>query len=165
MTPQKEKAIELDKMKTEEKYLKGMCEYIDYLQRELIYGKAEELHENFSKAVFRHKNFLQQKTNLGMFVTAIEVNGVWEVLEEPLNYKEWCKKSLKVAYDLDLSKYEQYQQALNNVIFDGFEYDDGVLILNGNCFFYYDGYILTNFYSEIILHTIEDLVKYKLKLK
>ena len=69
--------------------------------------------------IFNYANFLNQPLKLEMFVPCDEDGNV---LEEPKNYKQWERKALNTPYDLDLIKYEQYQQAKEKVLFEGFEY-------------------------------------------
>lgn len=73
----------------------------------------EETDKYFNKCV-NYANFLKQHLNLGMFVTCVDN----EVLKEPLNYNKWIKKELNTPYVLDLSKYEQYQQAKERLLFE-----------------------------------------------
>ena len=79
--------------------------------------------------IFNYSQFLKQPLTLGMFVPCDEDGSV---LEEPFNYNEWCKKALNTSYDLDLSKYEQYQQAKERVLIEGFKYSESTneIILN-----------------------------------
>lgn len=63
-------------------------------------------------------SFLEQPLTLGVFVPC---DSEGNVLEKPKNYDEWLKKKLNTPYELDLNKYEQYQQALDRVVFEGFE--------------------------------------------
>lgn len=125
--------------------------------------------EKCGDLIFKYANFLKQPLELWMFVPCDE-NG--NVLEEPKNYKEWDIKKLNVLYDLDLSKYEEYQQAKKRCLFEGFEYkrtnydlatlhhlslkENREWVENKNyCIVY-----LKDFESK----TIEDLVKYNLQL-
>jgi len=65
-----------------------------------------------------YANFLNQPLNLSMFVPAIEVDGKWEVLEKPKESK-YCLGDIHSGYfRRDL---EQYQQAKDRVLFEGFE--------------------------------------------
>jgi len=65
-----------------------------------------------------YATFLNQPLNLGMFVPAIEVDGKWEVLEEPMRYgvrsTDWEQFQIT-------KKHQQYQQAKDRVLFEGFE--------------------------------------------
>lgn len=58
--------------------------------------------------------FLKKPLEKWMFVPCDD-NG--NVLEEPKNYKEWCEKKMNTPYDLDINKYEIYQQAKEACIF------------------------------------------------
>ena len=64
--------------------------------------------------VREYANFLNQPLNLGMFVPAIEVEGKWEVLEEPICYGVGDEQYYG-------SRMDEYQQALDKVLFEGFE--------------------------------------------
>lgn len=70
------------------------------------------------KIIRSYAQFLKQPLTLGMFVPCDEDGNV---LEEPKNYELWIKRALNIPYDLDLSKYEKYQQAIERVLFEGFE--------------------------------------------
>ena len=65
--------------------------------------------------VREYANFLNQPLNLGMFVPAIEVEGKWEVLEEPICYGVGDEQYYG-------SRMDEYQQAKDRVLFEGFEY-------------------------------------------
>ncbi len=71
--------------------------------------------------IFKYANFLKQKLELWMFIPCKLVDGEWIVLECPKNYKQWEAKRLNTPYDMDLSKYENYQQAKELCLFEGFE--------------------------------------------
>jgi hypothetical protein len=79
--------------------------------------KSKDLMETPLQKLNRHisyANFLNQPLTLGMFVPCDDDGNV---LDEPLNYKDWLKKSVGVPYILDLSQYEEYQKAQSKVIF------------------------------------------------
>ncbi len=73
---------------------------------------------NYSNSVLEYANFLNQSLNLGMFFPAIEVDGKWEVLKHPSEYdiKFDFRDKEEQAKD-----YKQYQQAKEQIIFEGFE--------------------------------------------
>jgi hypothetical protein len=116
-----------------------------------------EMHEKidcvhrFQEVVYKYAKFLGQKPTLGMFVPCDEEGNV---LEEPKNFKEWCVKALNTTYDLDLSKYEIYQQALSRVVFEGFEWHAEF----GNLW-------VVHFINYSNIKTLEDLTSYNLTVK
>lgn len=71
-------------------------------------------------------DFITQPLVKGMFVECDEDGNV---LKEPKNYISWKHKRLNTPYDADLSKYEQFQQAQDGVIFEGgvgcYRYENG----------------------------------------
>lgn len=66
-----------------------------------------------------YANFLSQPLTLGMFVPCDEEGNV---LEEPYNYSDWRKSNNfdRHNYD-DVEILQQYQQAKEGVLFEGFE--------------------------------------------
>jgi hypothetical protein len=100
----------------------------------------------FVMRVLDHAEILSQQPNIGMFVPAVCENGVWRVLEEPIETIGGVEKYT-----------EQYQQAKANVIFKGFEFsvEKGVLYHNKNIFW------VGKFTST---DKIEDLVKFNLEM-
>lgn len=110
-----------------------------------------------------HSIFLKQKPEIWMFVACDEDGNI---LEEPnkhgLSYKEYN---------------EEYQQAQERVIFDGFEVDKmecgHKYAVNNNLQIVNDGELGLCIYEifptqkpkEVMFKTIEDLVKYNLILK
>ncbi len=110
----------------------------------------------FSNLVLIYANFLNTPLNISMFVPAIEVNCKWEVLEKPKeeNYifgvgDKPRKMIVDPQYDKDC---EQYQNALDNVLFEGFTYVKGELWIGFNMI--YQGF---KFKDKIV----QDLIKYK----
>lgn len=80
------------------------------------------------KVIGEYAKFLKQVLNLGMFVPCDEEGNI---LKEPLNYNKWIKKELNTPYWLDLSKYEQYKQAKERVLFEdvyGIEYIENIIL-------------------------------------
>jgi len=130
-------------------------------------------YNDFYQKVFKYANFLKLNLENWMFIPSIFKNGEWIVLEEPKTPHTFASENS----DLYIKKYEkeleQYQQAKENVIFDGFyitkKDDKHIRLKKGQMsiiFFIEDNEI--TFYdifsdSEDI-ETIEDLVKYDLTL-
>ena len=120
----------------------------------------------FNKMV-KYANFLSITLEVWQFVPSKLVDGAWVVLEEPKNYKQWLRKETNVPYDLDLSKYEEYQQAKERCYFEGFEVmnfsPQSQIITNKfiNVFWYNsnEGWYLSNAFQ-----TLEDLIPYNLNL-
>jgi len=72
--------------------------------------------------IFNYATFLNQHLNLGMFVPAIEVDGKWEVLEMPTpNISDSGNWNFQ-------ARENQYQQAKDRVLFEGFEYSHNNVI-------------------------------------
>ena len=104
-----------------------------------------------------YANFLSEPLNIGMFVPAIFMGGKWEVLEEP-KWANHTTQSYKPAM-------HQFQQAKDNVIFEGLKFS--------NSSFEYEIYSMFGesmsieiktkhikaVHSESI-KTIQDLIKY-----
>jgi len=65
----------------------------------------------FTTSVHNYAQFLKQPLELWMFVPCKLVDGVWVVLEEPKEYNKW---------HMD----EEYQQAKERCLFEGFEYNN-----------------------------------------
>jgi hypothetical protein len=106
-----------------------------------------------------YMHFLNQPLNLGMFVPAIEVGGKWEVLEMPNKFEDWMMGAYFPSSKSHIKQLEQYQQAKDTVLFEGFEVEKNIYIRNG---------LLTTFFlrgNEIWeinrkFKTISDLIKY-----
>jgi len=73
----------------------------------------------YIKSTSDYANFLNQTLNISMFIPAKLVDGEWVVLEHPNCIKE--KRTAQFYND----KMDEYQQAKENVIFEGFEILDG----------------------------------------
>ena len=103
-------------------------------------------------------NFLSQQPNIGMFVPAVLEDGEWKILSEPKDFR-----SLK---EVDIY-FNQYQTALDNVIFEGWEFDlktskiIGISNIITQIWFYKDNVITVNAKKVSIL---EDLTKHNLTL-
>jgi len=77
--------------------------------------------EEWADSVHEYATFLNQPLNLGMFVPAIEVDGKWEVLEMPTpNISDSGNWNFQ-------ARENQYQQAKDRVLFEGFE-SDGFMV-------------------------------------
>jgi hypothetical protein len=143
----------MDKIK-----LPSMVEYVK-LQKEnlkdyslLSLSRKFELCDNFS-------NFLSQQPNIGMFVPAVEENGEWRVLSEPKTPHTFGSENADLYLKKWKSEKEQYQTALDNVIFEGCEYSDKELFLDGNLFWVFLNKL--NFEKGL---TIEQLTPHNLTL-
>lgn len=112
--------------------------------------------------ILNYTNFITQQLNISHFVPAVMKDGVWFVLEEAnpeLETIMYCEK------------YEEYQNALDNVIFKGFYtyhdgYEDLQGITNGHERFVFDqdsSCFNSNDLDEQI-QTIEDLIPYNLEI-
>ena len=119
-----------------------------------------DLYENYA-------TFLNTPLNISQFIPAIKVGDKWEVLEMPEDYDTWINFKRDNIY-LSLNTWndcEQYQTAKDNVIFEGFEWE--------NTSFKYEVFfrhgitsleITTKCIKQIhveSIKTIQDLIKYK----
>lgn len=131
----------------------------------------------FIDRVIKYSKFLKKPIQKIMFVPCDELNNI---LEEPKNYKEWVKKSLNTKYDLDLSKYEEYQKAKERVLFDGWGFfknslsgaETGVrneVVFNDNVIYFFNDkpavFVSADFLFKTPINTVEDLLKTSLDLK
>jgi hypothetical protein len=118
-----------------------------------------------------YADFLSQQPNIGMFVTAVFEDGDWRMLNKPI--RPWqdsiIEEGLHQMYKKDL---EQYQTALDKVIFEGFEYDGSeegfIYVKNGETLLIFDTedktlMLLNNMLTDNI-NTIEQLTHYNLTL-
>jgi hypothetical protein len=99
--------------------LVSMVDYIQWIKFEP--PKTDESHTNHFGYKFgmvcKYANFINQQLNISQFVPAIFVGGKWEVLEMP------SKENQPVWLEDELNQLEQYQQAKDKVLFEGFECD------------------------------------------
>jgi hypothetical protein len=153
--------------------LPSMVEYVK-LQKEK-YIKTNRTNE-FACRVLDYSNILPQQTNIRMFVPAVFENGEWRILTQPTYstnhsddcYCDNCEKETKRCSELQ----KQYQTALDNVIFEGFEYDGSeegfIYVKNGETLLIFDTenktlMLLNNMLTDNIT-SIEDLIPYSLTL-
>jgi hypothetical protein len=148
--------------------LPSMVEYVFEI------GVPGTTDKQFTDSVMIFANFLSQQPNIGMFVPAVEENGEWKKLEEPNHYKEWkseLDRGFEHAYENLIMK--QYQTALDNVIFEGFEWntadwcDEPMLEFedkDGNYLLYDDEDKNFKDAEGVYLNTLEDLIPYSLTL-
>ena len=112
-------------------------------------------HYNHNIRLEKYANFLNQPLNISMFVPAVFDGGKWVVLEDP---------NLNMNLTNPELKHQQYQQAKDKVIFEGWKFKEvtevGIVIIDNKdkvltwvdedkSFFFWCGY------------TIQDLIKYK----
>jgi len=139
--------------------------YFVLINSEINYTIQSE--SEFYNVVSNYAKFLSQKIELWMFVPCKLVDGVWVVLEEPEQYKAWLELQKKGGYSLDLDC-RIYQESKERCLFEGVEYNKQTNQLNDKkglyihfgqrfCEAYFEG-------GTEYLETIENLVKYKLKL-
>jgi len=77
---------------------------------------------NIWSKIFGYANFLKQPLEKWMFVACKLVDGVWVVLEEPEKYSEWLEYKDKYKYgEFYKEKCQEYQQAKERCLFEGFE--------------------------------------------
>jgi len=123
----------------------------------------------------RYANFLSQKLELWMFVTCKLVEGVWVVLEEPKDWKNWqdvyiannTEGKTKDRYTSQLSARrdcQEYQEAKDRVLFEGFKFKEAEHSTHRS-FIKFPNKSRMLLYPDLWrLLTIEDLVKYNLEL-
>ena len=136
----------------------------DWINEEL--GKLEKI-RSFTKRI-------SQQPNIGMVVPAVFEDGEWRVLEDPYNYDLYNSGYSGTDKDIDFLECQKYQTALDNVIFEGFEYDGSeegfIYVKNGETLLIFDTENKTlflynsenNYTTEI--KTIEYLTPYNLTL-
>jgi hypothetical protein len=94
-----------------------LSEYINKLGRT---DSFDMTNEEFYSLLFGYNSFITQPFTLSMFIPCKEVNGKWGVLEEPESWIRFKDVSSNIN-NLQIVECEQYQYALDNVIFKGFE--------------------------------------------
>lgn len=80
-----------------------------------------------------YANFLKQELNIGMFIPAKKVNGEWVILEEPIDLTEENFEELN-------PKIIEFEEAAENVLFEGFELKGKYLWNKYKLFMIYDNY-------------------------
>lgn len=151
------------------KNLISIQEYSDYLNTGVYKEPSERwrLHRN-------RVNFGRQKLEIYMFVPCKLVDGVWVVLEEPMHYKLWCKYGSYTQYgEKIVPECKEYQEAKERCIFEGWKLTkndpEHIKFKKGqvSIIFYIESEYIS-FYEMFCdsedVSTIEDLVKYNLKL-
>ena len=145
-----------------ENRLVSMCNYITVEE-----GRDCDFEDSYYNMI-QYKNFLNQPLNIGQFVPAFFDGGKWVVLEVPscegqVKFSDPNSPENKAIDKRYKDSKEQYQQAKDNVIFEGFE------VVQTNRAMYN---ALTFNSCELIFHTemglffkdnqtIQDLIKYK----
>ncbi len=129
---------------------KTMVDFVFYI------GNRKE-HTSYEKdlaEIYNYANFLSQPLKLEMFV-AVDDDG--NVFEEP--------KENEFLSSLKPHERETYQKALEKVIFEGFQINNGLSISDEHCIFHpfwnYDGI----WKVSKGIKTIEDLIPFNLTLK
>jgi hypothetical protein len=144
--------------------LPSMVEYVkNFKNSSKSMGESYWFCEKFS-------NFLSQQPNIGMVVAAVEEDGEWRVLSKPIfdfNNEYDGEKRREFAIAL-----KEFETALDNVIFEGFEYDGSeegfIYVKNGETLLIFDTenktlMLLNNMLTDNI-NTIEQLTHYNLTL-
>ena len=112
--------------------LVSMIDFVLSKSENIPLVEYNEVNEIFVDSTIKYANFLNQPLNLGMFVPAIEVGGKWEVFTDPNNGYDFDSYNLAEAL-------EQYQQAKDRVLFEGFECvgvgNGFITIIKGNVMF------------------------------
>lgn len=119
--------------------------------------QIDELPINYKDSWLMHRKYVEfckQPLNLGMFVPAKLVDGVWVVFEEPKEYKNWIEIQKHGGYSLCHNSNE-YQKALDRILFDGFEIKCHYLVKGGVWLFLLKE--IKNYIIEDILKDFEDV--------
>lgn len=129
-----------------------------------------------------YANFLSQKLSLDMFIPCKLVDGVWVLLEEPKDWKNWqdvyiannTEGKTKDRYTSQLSARwdcREYQEAKDRVLFEGFEINivDNIdliktLVYKDVIHLFWFHSITKSWLPSRGLFTIEDLVKFNLEI-
>jgi hypothetical protein len=154
--------------------LPSMVEYVKLMEHKRLKTFITETKVLGYDKNLKFANFLSQEPNVGMVVAAVFEDGEWRILTKPI--RPWqdsiIEEGLHQMYKEDL---HQYQTALDNVIFEGFEVD----YINteiGNKFFrikfdklyitFYEDFISTSlpFKDTTIIKNLEQLTHYNLTL-
>jgi hypothetical protein len=149
----------MDKIK-----LQSMVEYVKLMEHKRLKTFITETKVLGYDKNLKFANFLSQQPNIGMFVPAVEENGEWKKLEEPNHYKEWkseLDRGFEHAYENLIMK--QYQTALDNVIFEGFEVCENAVEFPNSIeeLFYFTE---NKWWLNEKFKTLEDLTKHNLTL-
>jgi hypothetical protein len=154
------------------KHLKSMVQFVLDTVHTVNVNEAicwEQTQERLDK-IYQNALLLSQPPNIGMFVPAVCEGNVWRVLEEPERYKIWFNSNGKaIAFELGTNDLcQQYQQAQSKVIFSNWDINfqtkeiDGLIHESiGQIWFYKNGQVTIN---SILIHTLEDLVKFNLEM-
>lgn len=149
--------------------LPSMVEFVRLLLNEEN-SRTKPMREVFNY-LEKFANFLSQQPNISMFVPAVLENGEWRILEEPeMVYTQYGFDNCpEPAYDDEECK--QYQTALDNVMFEGFEVKERSCndskfkyIENGLIAMFYYNEKTQSFEPNTEYKTLEDLTKYNLTL-
>ena len=139
--------------------LPSMVEYVKLTEHKRLKTFITETKVLGYDKNLKFANFLSQQPNIGMFVPAVEENGEWRVLSEPKTPHTFGSENADLYLKKWKSEKEQYQTALDNVIFEGCEYSDKELFLDGNLFWVFLNKL--NFEKGL---TIEQLTPHNLTL-
>lgn len=140
--------------------------------REFCLANSNKNSIEYKEAVFQ-----SQQPNIGMFVPAVFEDGVWRVLEEPIDCDGIKCELNGCMTDICTGIYKtEYQQAQSKVIFkgfnlvgDGFDFDKTVFEIENDLYFIeFIGNEITLTINaidqDIDIHTLEDLVKFNLEM-
>jgi len=169
----------MDKIK-----LPSMVEYVKMYETKI---KKYEFHHYYGEIldianlILKFAYFLSQQPNISMFVPAVFENGEWKILTEPKD-EQLCKycpieenkrhassfsigcegSRCEVAYE---NYQDQYQTAIDNVIFEGFEVDYDNIVRDNNIRIWFktkDEIYVNN--SKNKIENLEQLISYNLTL-
>ena len=145
-----------------EKELISMVEFVLKQDETLINPKSSTEHSDKLELSYNliqlYAEFLNQPLNICQFVPAVFDGGKWVVLEEPKDYERYLMMEsddnwIQLFGDW-YNKCRQYQQAKDNVIFEGWEM---TVYVHGVWWVEKDGYCVKSDNKW----TIQDLIKYK----
>lgn len=118
-----------------------------------------------------YSKFLKQQLEIWMFIPCKLVDGVWVVMEEPNedNSKYWnVGLDGEFNHNQFIDEREEYQEAKDRVLFEGFEYNKHTCQIKDKddlYFFFSERYCELYFEgSANYIEYIEEIVKYNLEL-
>lgn len=145
-------------------FLINMTDFVINKRKELLrHSEYKNDLENYANIIYKYARFLKQLLNLGMFVPCDKIGNV---LVEPNPKEIYPTPTAEEEIDF-LDCLEQYQQAKEKVLFEGFEIDKNLHLV------YRDEISIGRFISykneskfifRDSMKTIEDLVEFGFKL-
>jgi hypothetical protein len=123
-------------------------------------------YDNLWEKVINFANFFSQQPNIGMVVAAVEEDGEWRILEKPR--MRWKNSEDRWGTSIETDEWIEYQTALDNVIFEGFEIEQ--ILNSGKIFLINEDTICLTFLNNSffieknLITSLEQLTPYNLTL-